>query len=262
MKNNTIDIQYRDDNSGETVADIFGLVSVRLAAYENGKTIYTSDELGYTKFVTNESGDAKIELADVLMSNMKMSQIFSGMYGKKYSLGIRLTISTQATEYYKPLVQILNLTEVEWFNKPFEFNGINYVDKNGSFYLGLLADRVTNVKELVSKVKESELNYLEAKAIYEAEVKSNVDLELDRSADYEPPTFRNIVTRILEFQKGTLLPAIEYTKIAKLESEQKRLDIVNNIFNVLLQSYPDITIKDGEGMPYMDGKLEEYPIEK
>ena len=80
-------------------------------------------------------------------------------------------------------------------------------------------------------------------------------MKLDRSNPWEPATFKNVLTRILEFQEGTLLPAIEYAKVAELEQIQHKLQVVQDYFISILQEYPKVEIGEGEGMPYMGDKL-------
>lgn len=254
---NTIIVQFRDINTGEYVNDIYAKVDVSLAAYDKGRLLYTSDSFGYTKFVTEGDGNGVINILDLLKSNEKQARIFSELY-KKYTLGLILTISTESTDQFKGFAKSIELSEIDWIERPFIFTGIEYFKETEIFDLSPIGDRVDNIKDLRMNIKQTQLKYLAMKAEYDAQVKNNVDLKLDVSNPWEPATFKNVLTRILEFQSGTLLPAIEYAKVAELEQIQSRLQIVQDLFVVILQEYPKITIDDGEGMPYMDGKLEEY----
>ena len=246
---NVVVVQFRDPNSGEFVNDVYAKIEVSLAAYEKGKLLYVSDSLGYTKFVTEGDGFGVINLTDLLESNSKQARIFSEVY-KKYELGLRLTISTEATDYYKGFGKSIDVTGLIWIKQPFNFDGFDWSSKNGTFDLIPINESVDNIKDLKIEVKQAQLKYLDMKAQYDAEVKNNIDLKLDRSNLWEPATFRNVLTRILEFQEGTLLPAIEYAKVAELEQIQHRLQVVQDYFIAILQEYPKIEISNGEGMPY------------
>ena len=246
---NIIIIQFIDPNSGDFINDIYAKIEVSLAAYDKGKLLYTSDSLGYTKFVTEGDGFGVINLTDLLESNSKQARIFSEVY-KKYELGLRLTISTEATDYYKGFGKSIDVTGIIWIEQPFNFDGFDWSSKNGTFDLIPINESVDNIKDLKIEVKQAQLKYLDMKAQYDAEVKNNIDLKLDRSNLWEPATFRNVLTRILEFQEGTLLPAIEYAKVAELEQIQHRLQVVQDYFIAILQEYPKIEISNGEGMPY------------
>lgn len=260
LDSNIIVVQYIDSKSTEAIDDIFGTVSVNIGAYSKGNLIYTSDDLGYTEFITKGGGFGYISITDPVFSKEKTVQIFADIYGKKYDLGLRLTVSTESTDKYKASVQVLDVIEPEWYKRPFKFEGIDWIKENGSFGLTSLEDRVDNVKELASKLKEYESVYLKLKAEYDAEIKGNIDLKLDRANEWEPATFKSVLTRILEFQDGTLIPAIEYCKVTGLDVVQQRLQIVQDLFVVILNDYPKITLDDGEGRPYYGGGAGEWTL--
>lgn len=246
---NIIIIQFIDPNSRDFINDIYAKIEVSLAAYDKGKLLYTSDSLGYTKFVTEGDGFGVINLTDLLKSNSKQARIFSEVY-KKYELGLRLTISIESTDYYKGFGKSIDIMGIQWIERPFNFERVDWYSKNETFDLKSINERVDNIKDLKLEIKQTQLKYLEMKAQYDVEIKNNIDLKLDRSNPWEPATFRNVLTRILEFQSGTLLPAIEYAKVAELEQIQHKLQVVQDYFISILQEYPKIEISNGEGMPY------------
>jgi hypothetical protein len=252
---NVVVVQFKEADSGEFVNDVYAKIEVSLAAYDKGRLLYTSDSLGYTKFVTEGDGFGVINLTDLLESNGKQARIFSDLY-KKYELGLRLTISIESTDYYKGFGKSIDVIGIQWIERPFNFVRFDWYSKNETFNLRSINESIDNIKDLRMEIKQAQLKYLEMKAQYETEVKNNVDLKLDRSNPWEPATFKNVLTRILEFQSGTLLPAIEYAKVAEFEEMQQRLQAIQNLFVVILQEYPKIKIEDGEGMPYMNDKLE------
>ena len=110
---------------------------------------------------------------------------------------------------------------------------------------------MATIRETYKTVEE---NYLLVKKQYESQVSGDVDLEIDTAETYEPTTFKNVITRLLEFQVGTLQPALEYTKTAKLTTEYDRLNTMDKLINILSKMYPNITIDDGEGIPYNSDK--------
>ena len=74
--------------------------------------------------------------------------------------------------------------------------------------------------------------------------------------DYEPNNFTKVITRLLEFQQGTLVTALDFTRNADLTQFYNLLGPANGIQNEiesLSGLYPSITIEDGEGIPYGDG---------
>ena len=79
--------------------------------------------------------------------------------------------------------------------------------------------------------------------------------------DYEPNNFTKVITRLLEFQQGTLVTSLDFTRNADLTQLYNLLGPANGIQNEiesLAGLYPSITIEDGEGIPYGDGIPEIY----
>lgn len=81
--------------------------------------------------------------------------------------------------------------------------------------------------------------------------------------DYQPNNFTKVITRLLEFQEGTLITSLDFARNADLTQLYSLLGPVNGIdyeINSLSGLYPSIDIEDGEGIPYGDGvpSLYEY----
>ena len=93
-------------------------------------------------------------------------------------------------------------------------------------------------------------SYLTAKAAYEATLASAETIELERLETYEPASPTYIVTRLLEFQAGTLEAAIRYATDARLGTQLDYLNRINKFVNLYVGLYPTVTINDGEGIPY------------
>jgi hypothetical protein len=248
INKNQILFNYRDNDTNETIPNITSVVSISLAAFTEGKLNFTSDVIGNIKSTTNENGVLLIDLFKLFDANQKLIYLFKEKYFK-YTIGLRLTITSQAMDPYATTVEIVNLDTLEWQDNAV-FNGYDYANNNGSFYPEYTTNKPTDLKTLMSKYKEQELQFLATKAQYEADIKSNLDITVEKGQEYEPDTFRKVITRILEFQKGTLNSAIDYTKSTGLTIEQQRLTTINNVMDILTKMYPNVTIDDGEGIPY------------
>jgi hypothetical protein len=148
----------------------------------------------------------------------------------------------------KPFIEKM-VIEPKWNEDITGFEGVDYSEKK-SFYVGSINNKATDLKSLVMDFKSKELDYFHAKALLEAEVKNNIDIQLESVNGYEPENFTKVITRILEFQRGTLEPAIEFTRVANMKKEHNNLKAINNIMNTTVNMYPKIDIKMGEGIPY------------
>jgi hypothetical protein len=249
MSPNDLLFNYLDSNTGNPIPNLSVVVSINLAAFSDGKLQFSSDVIGNIKSTTNEDGDLFFNVSKLFEANEKLFYLFREKYSKNYRIGLRVTMTSQAMEIYASEVNVINLDKLEWETKS-NFTGYNYSSKYDSFSPQYVSDKPTDLKTLMSKYKEQELQFLATKAQYEADIKSNLDITVEKGQEYEPDTFRKVITRILEFQKGTLNSAIEYTKQTGLTTEQQRLITINNIMNILTKMYPNVTIDDGEGIPY------------
>jgi hypothetical protein len=80
----------------------------------------------------------------------------------------------------------------------------------------------------------------------------SLDLILS-TEDYQPTNLVNVVTRLLEYQEATLIPALDFTLNAGLDDAYSLFSLINTEIEDVNGLYPSITIEDGEGFPYGDG---------
>jgi Na+-translocating ferredoxin:NAD+ oxidoreductase RnfG subunit len=208
---------------------------------DNTENLYT------VNFVTDTDGLVSIDLTEILKNTkfIKFYQKYSGQ------ITLNVTIEIPKTNIYNVFVDNVKITPYFHDNiTGIQFNSYNYFEQDDVITLSSIEDKITDLATLRQTYKTVEENYLLAKKQYESQVTDDVDLEIDTAESYEPKTFKTVITRLLEFQVGTLQPAIEYTNTAKLTTENERLTIIDKLVNLVAGQYPDITIEDGEGMPY------------
>ena len=207
----------------------------------------TTDNLLNVNFTTDAAGYASINLTKMLTN-----PTFIKFYQKyKSKITLNITIEIPKTVKYNVFVNNIKITPT-WLvtEQQIDFESYNYYENDNTIILSLIEDKVTNLATLRQTYKTVEDNYLLIKKQFESLISGDVDLEIDTVKAYEPKTFKNVITRLLEFQLATLHPAIEYTKTAKMTKEYNRLTSINNLVNALTKQYSDITIDDGEGIPY------------
>jgi hypothetical protein len=218
--------------------------------------IDSTDFLFKQEFKTDSDGYVVINLDKTLSTTDAIR--FYRNYSEKYMVALKIIIEIPKNDNYDYSITSDNI-EVEWDteyfkkNKIIQFKSIYYSEYNDSIYLEALGSTTTNFVQLRAQYKTVEEAYLQIKKRYESEVVSNIiDVELPVNDSYEPVNFSQVVTRLLEFQTGTLVPGMSHAKSLNLETEYKRLDTLNKVINSLTRMYPKITIDDGEGMPYGD----------
>jgi hypothetical protein len=236
----------------------YGIITVGLVAIpqrlfdEAGKytIIDSTDFLLKQEFKTDSEGLVVINLDKTLSSTEAIR--FYRNYFKKYTVALKTVIEVPKNENYDYSITSDNI-QVEWEkeSKFPQFKSINYSNYNDAIYLEPVGTTATDFTQLKSQYKTAEETYLQIKKRYESEVVSNiVDVELPTNDPYEPISFAQVITRLLEFQVGTLTPGISHAKSLNLETEYKRLDTLNKVINNITRMYPKITIDDGEGIPY------------
>lgn len=208
---------------------------------DNTENLYT------VNFVTNRDGLVSIDLTEMLR-NTKFIKFYQKYNGH---ITLNVTIEIPKTNTYNVFVDNVKITpDFKDTIAGIEFSGYNYFEQEEVITVSAIEDKITDLATLRQTYKTVEENYLLAKKQYESQVTDDVDLEIDTVEMYEPKTFKNVITRLLEFQVGTLQPAIEYTNTAKLTTENERLTIIDKLVNLVAGQYPDIRIEDGEGIPY------------
>ena len=250
MKENDIRFRYISDDTGEDINGLSGVVSLSLIALDEGKPLYTSD-IGSIKFITGDN-DNVVNFTSLFNSKYKLLKLFFDKYSK-YDIQFYITVITQPTDIYQSFTSFFKYS-FTWQEYLVTFAGFDWSKESDSFYISPISNRTNDLKELVSKFKEAELKYQEAKTIYDSNVKNNPNITMEVGESYEPNSFTKVITRMLEFQEGTLNHAIEYTNKIDLKPQKQYLIGINNMINMLTSMYPDIDIKKGEGIPYNNKK--------
>ena len=211
----------------------------------------STENLATINFVTEDSGSASIDLSD-MMQNAKFIKFYQKYKGE---ITLSVTIKIPKTDTYNVFVGNNKLTPAwKLEESQISFDGYVYDE---TIILSPISDKITDLATLRQTYKTAEANYLLIKKQFESQTVGDVDLEIDTVETYEPTTFKNVITRLLEFQVGTLQPAIDYTTTAKLSVERDRLNTINKLIIIVCKMYPNITIEDGEGIPYdTDGQID------
>jgi hypothetical protein len=122
--------------------------------------------------------------------------------------------------------------------------------------LRLLKFDTQAIVEKQVQVAQERINFEETIKNYQAQLIAQSDELILSTYDYQPTNFTYVITRLLEFQQGTLISSLDFAENANLTQLYNLLGPVNGIsyeIDSLAGLYPEITIEDGEGIPYGDG---------
>jgi hypothetical protein len=246
-------INLSDDEKGGTrtlndaKTPVFGGPLIRYIINDATENLYS------VNFVTGNDGVASIDLT-AMLSNTQFIKFYQKYKGK---VSFNVTIEIPKTDTYNVFVGNAKITpELKSEEGSITFENYDY-SREDVITVSSIEEKITDLATLRQRYKTVEDNYLLIKKQFESQTVGEIDLEIDTAETYEPATFKNVITRLLEFQVGTLSPAIDYTKTAKLTTEHDRLNTINKLINIICKMYPNITIEDGEGIPYdSSGKIE------
>ena len=232
---------------GEAVS---GIATINLQARdEKGSVIDSTDVLfkqSLSEYSASEPWVGQIR-ADELVRNSKYIEFFK-TYSKKAQIWFDIKVYTDKTGSYKSTVIIESTAlKLDEGMGGFNFQNIN-IDKN--FELPALSYDIENINKLKIDFKDLEAQYLVAKAQYETEVKDAGIIAFEQNESYEPSNGTYIITRMLEFQLGTLAPALRHFKKTQNNLALQCVQTTDRSITNLVKLFPDIKIDDGEGMPY------------
>jgi len=110
-----------------------------------------------------------------------------------------------------------------------------------------------NLDKLEKSFLEKEAAYLQAKRVYEENIKIlDTSKIFEQLNDYEPTSWEKAISRLLEFEESTLDAALRFTKKTNLTQEFTYLDQIKTAILNFKLLYSDISLSDGEGIPYKD----------
>jgi hypothetical protein len=160
--------------------------------------------------------------------------------------------------YYDTRQEIIATTETSSFI-PFSFikttrfgstsapdlEGINL----GTVFIESLPGTV-DFQTVYNEYRTVSASYASASAIFRAVTENNQGVILEQRQPYEPQYEFHIVTRLLEYQSGSLGASISYATSASLVTELSLLTELNQLINSYASLYPTVYINVGEGIPY------------
>jgi hypothetical protein len=224
---------------------------------------YTSNELIEVKTMSDEKGVVTLDL-DNLINNKEYQKYYELWWNLVYPKGVRdpetdflIIGNLYNSSTSKYATKVFNL-EINYgkigdkWNESGNIGELKFEKESYPFILTSINNNL-NIVSLKEKFKDAESKYLLAKEEYTSNLK-NVSIDtsviFERVAPYEPTSWVYVITRFLELIDGTINPALRFTQNGSMTVENKRLTMIQKTIETLLNLYPDITIEDGEGIPY------------
>lgn len=268
-------------------------VQVKLVVIDNN---YNSDGGVVDSSATFISGNVPFssekssQLRVILKEIMNQSEIFRNFWAKwssvcgesgyspdKYGEGITGPyFGLQIIQTFKGNSSFAGFAHTDYLFVPYfsnlsaaggKFGGCNTkscVDPNFDFWpvtsdvieVKLLTFDTQIIKDRQILVAQQKLDFEQELKNYQAQLIAQSESLILSTYDYQPTNFLYVITRLLEFQQGTLITALDFAQNADLTQLYNLLGPTNGIsyeIDSLAGLYPSINIEDGEGIPYGDG---------
>jgi hypothetical protein len=265
MKKNTINIFLKDIND-ITVGGVYGYMNINVTICKReslGEPIETTPIVGEFSFFSEIysfelENDSTVGLASVDISDIINTTLFNKYYvnyTKEFALGLRVEVLTKETN----IEEVTYLSSSETYLSDFKVIK-DELSKElvfsfepvflGSQTLSTTSDsKIVDFKEIRAQYLKAEYEYERAKKQYELSLVNN-SVVLFAPNGYEPKSPNQIITRCLEFQEGTILPALDYYKRTEKTIEYRFINEINENIKYISGMYQNITLDDGEGIPY------------
>lgn len=131
-----------------------------------------------------------------------------------------------------------------------------YDTTSDSITIKLLTFNPQAIVERQVQVAKERIDFEQELKNYQAQLIAQSDELILSTYDYQPTNFIYVITRLLEFQQGTIISSLDFAENANLTQLYNLLGPTNGIsyeIDSLAGLYPSINIEDGEGIPYGDG---------
>jgi len=244
------------DPRGSNIKDIT-LSSEFYIQYDNtntGKTV-TSEVLFSTKATSDDNGVVSFGITP--LTNRREFIKYWELY---LSEGGDFSVLGKTTTY--PDENHLSITVTVTYDLSKVAGDVTFDSKTGIYTfptisapdtvnLVSLGDSKFELDTLEDNYKKAEKDYLFAKNLYQENLKiADTSKIFEKLTPYEPASWEVVLTRLLEFEEGTLDAGLRFAKKAGLTEEYRRLDAISTAILYIKNLYPNITLDNGEGIPY------------
>jgi hypothetical protein len=259
---NLITFQYKNQ-MGDPIDGLNVTGTIKVGAILNGgASVYTTDSLDNISTSTDGDGFAVVDVEQVLQTDtfIQVYKKFSNQKGYNVSFVIELNTEQQEIDMnqYVGSGNIITLGKWNIFRADgmYQIEDILYYDNESGKSIYLTAKVIS--KSVLSEYRKNKLDreksFITALSDYQSEIIAQANLQIDYQTQYNPKNFTQVITRCLELVEGTLNTAITYVEDAGLGvtagNQILRFNGIRNAIDGLSSLYPDITLEQGEGIPY------------
>jgi hypothetical protein len=221
--------------------------------------VYNSEVLLDGTETTDSNGYIQVDVTN-MFTDEQFIQIFTKYSNLKgYNVSILITLMTEKQQI-GPIIY-LGKTEIPkellGYNVvkkgvTYSYNDLDYSDVYQDYYINEVVIDAEKLKEYQATKNKAQKDYIEKLTSFQGEIQSQGILQIPTLNRYNPINITQVITRCLELNVGCIENALVYSKDAAVVAETNRLNGIKNIIEQISDLYPNISIEQGEGLPYQN----------
>lgn len=267
---NLIDFRFLDNNE-DTIVGLDVNYSVQTVAVQsnNRRTeglpeprgpIYFSEMLLEGTETTDGNGYITVDVTN-MFTDPQFISIFTKFGNlKEYNVSIFITLMNEKQEIgsYVYLGQTETPKELLAYNvykvgpTTYRYDDLDYSDVYSNFIIDEVVVNETKLKEYQAEKNKKQKQYIEELTSFQGEIQSQGILQIPTLNRYNPINITQVITRCLELNVGCLDNALVFSRDTGLIGETNRLASIRNLIEQISDLYPEISIEQGEGLPYQN----------
>ena len=221
--------------------------------------VYTSEELLDGTETTDSNGYIQVDVTN-MFTDEQFIRIFTKYSNLKgYNVSVLITLMTEKQQI-GPIIY-LGQTEIpkellgyNVVNKGanYQYNDLDYSDVYQDYYISEVVIDADRLKHHQAEKNQAQKLYIEELTSFQGEIQSQGILQIPTLNRYNPINITQVITRCLELNVGCVENALTYSRDAAVVAETNRLNGIQNTIEQISALYPNISIEQGEGLPYQN----------
>jgi hypothetical protein len=221
--------------------------------------VYNSEVLLDGTETTDSNGYIQVDVTN-MFTDEQFIQIFTKYANLKgYNVSILITLMTEKQQI-GPIIY-LGKTEIPkellGYNVvlkgvTYSYNDLDYSDVYQDYYINEVVIDAEGLKKAQSQKNIAQKDYIEKLTSFQGDIQSQGILLIPTLNRYNPINITQVITRCLELNVGCVENALTYSRDAAVVAETNRLNGIQNTIEQISNLYPNISIEQGEGLPYQN----------
>jgi hypothetical protein len=221
--------------------------------------VYNSEVLLDGTETTDSNGYIQVDVTN-MFTDEQFIQIFTKYSNLKgYNVSILITLMTEKQQI-GPIIY-LGKTEIPkellGYNVvkkgvTYSYNDLDYSDVYQDYYINEVVIDAEGLKKSQAEKNKAQKVYIEELTSFQGEIQSQGILQIPTLNRYNPINITQVITRCLELNVGCIENALTYSRDAAVVAETNRLNGIRNTIEQISDLYPNVSIEQGEGLPYQN----------